>query len=212
MAMPLAGSAFGQGFGAALRALMAVAALLGTAPLAAQEAGSITVPSPILTLDQERLFAESQWGRRFSREIEAASAALAAENRRIEATLTAEERALTERRATMTPEDFRAAADEFDARVETIRAEQDTKTRDLGLRRDQERQKFFAAVFPELRGMLLASGAVAILDARALFLAIDAIDVTDELIARIDAVHGEGLVAPDLAPVPAPQPAPETAP
>ena len=57
----------------------AVALLLVSAPSFAQ------VPSPVLTLNQDRLYVASEFGQRVQSELEAASAELSAENRRIEA-------------------------------------------------------------------------------------------------------------------------------
>src|SRR5690606_16302338 len=153
------------------------AAALAALPAAAQEPGapaeslpsappaaSVTVPSPILTLDQERLFVDSMWGRRVAAELDSASAALLAENRQIEADLIAEEKSLTERRATMEPEAFRAEADAFDAKVVDIRRAQDSKARDLSRRRELERQTFYAEALPVMGAILRARGALAILD------------------------------------------------
>jgi len=182
-----------------LRAAVLAAAL--ALPAAAQDQPA-PAPSPVLTLNQDRLFAESLWGKRVTAEIEAASAELAAENRRIEGELTAEEKALTDRRATMPPEEFRKAADDFDARVVAIRSAQDAKARDLSNRRETEGQRFLQAVLPLLAQVLRERGAVAILDNRAIFVAADSIDVTDQLIAEIDARLGDGSDTP-----PPPQPA-----
>ncbi len=115
-------------------ALALIAALSGPAP--AQQAAESSVSatsgtSTILTLDQERLFEESQWGQRALAEINADSSDLAAENRRIEAELSAEEQDLANRRATMAAQEFRALADAFDAKVVEIRRNQDAKLRDL---------------------------------------------------------------------------------
>jgi Skp family chaperone for outer membrane proteins len=163
---------------------------------AAQSGTTIEVPSPVLTLDQERFFASSAWGRRAAAEIEAASAELAAENRRIEGELTTEEKALTEDRKTTDAVAFRAKADAFDAKVVAIRAVQDQKGRDLAARRDTERQAFFAAALPVLGEVMTERGAVAILDARAIFVAVNGIDVTDQLILAVDAKVGAGTAAP----------------
>ena len=57
---------------------------------------------------------------------------------------------------------------------------------------DAERQKFFKAAFPVLGEMLRKRGAVAILDARAIFVSAEAIDVTDDLIAELDAALKSG--------------------
>lgn len=77
--------------------------------------------SQVLVIDQERLFSESQLGAAALSEIEAAALELAAENRRIEAELLAEEQALTEQRGEVTPAAFSDLADAFDAKVQRLR-------------------------------------------------------------------------------------------
>jgi len=187
-----------------------LAAILGggtPVPAAAQDAGAPVVQSPILTLDQERLYAETLWGQRAAERIKAASSALAAENRRIEAELTAEEKDLTERRAGMEAEAFQAEAEAFDQKVVDLREAQDAKARSIGQMHDAERQRFFAAALPVISEVLRSHNAIAVLDSRAIFIAVDAIDVTDELVARIDEALGPGEDAPlDLAPAEAPAP------
>jgi Skp family chaperone for outer membrane proteins len=180
-------------------------------PAVAQQPGALPVPgagypdfpiarpqTPVLTLDQDRLFAESAFGRRVSAEIDAASEALAAENREIEAELLAEERDLTERRAEMPPEDFRALAEAFDEKAVGFRRRQDAKARALQRRDEAERAAFFRAVSPILSDLVAELGAVAILDDRAVLFAAPSIDVTDRAIARIDARIGAGeALSPD---------------
>ena len=166
--------------------------LFGTQADAQQAAGGI------LTLDQERLYAESLYGLRLTEELEAAGQQLAAENREIEALLTAEELRLTNERATMTPEDFRVVADEFDARVEDIRAAQEAKARSLTLQADQGRQRFFDLAFPILIELLEDQNAGAILDNRAVILSPDSADITPQAIARINETLGAGGDAPLL--------------
>ena len=190
-----------------LRALALALAGLAALPAPAQDLPLGLPAQAILTVDQERLFAASAWGRRVAAETEAAAQALAAENRRLEAELSAEEQALTERRGTIPAEEFRAAADAFDAKAVDIRRNQDAKERDLLRGREAERQRFFATALPVMGQEMQDRGAVAILDRRSVFLAVDALDITDELIAAIDAQLGDGAAA---APEPAPPPAPQT--
>ena len=188
-------------------ALVALTLALGS--VAAAQDG--TQSSPILTLDQDRLFQQTAWGKRAARHIETVSAELSAENRRIEADLTAEEKALTDQRAAMEPDAFRAAADAFDAKVTEIRQQQDAKVRAIGRMQETERQRFFAAAFPVIEEVVRGRGAVAVLDSRAIFLAADAIDVTDDLVLRIDEAIGEGEDIPvSSEPAEPPQPDGET--
>lgn len=173
----------------------------------------ILVPSPILTLDWERLYDRSLWGARVTAEASAASSSLATENARIAEGLVAEEKSLTERRASMTPEDFRTEADAFDRRVVGIRAAQEAKARDLARRRDDERQAFIEAAFPLLDDVLRARGAVAILDRRVIIRGAKEIDVTEDLGSRVDAALGDGSqVLPKVRDDNAPQPPGDSAP
>lgn len=186
---------------------LAMAAVAGGA--AAQEATPVQmgqVQSAILTVDTERLFSESAFGLRVAAELQAATDALRDENRRIEAALTAEEQSLTERRPTMTPEAFRAEADAFDERVQGIRTAQDAKERALEDGVTQGRDQFLAVAAPVLGQMMREAGAAVILDRRTVFLALSAVDITDEAIAAIDAAIGDGS---DLAPEDPPPEVPE---
>lgn len=147
---------------------------------------------PIALINQERLLSGSRYGQRIQAEVEAAGAALAAENRRIEAELTDEELRLTERRRVMTPEAFRPLAQDFDLRVEGIRAAQEAKSRALQAQADAAQLGFFDVAFPVLIELLRQRGATILMDSRTVLLAAEGVDITDEAIARIDAVLGEG--------------------
>jgi len=164
----------------------------------AQQLGLIH--SPILTIESERLFAESAFGQRIAREIEAESAVLAAENRRIEAELTAEEKELTERRPQMEPEGFRTLANAFDEKVQSIRRTQDAKARDLNQQQDEVRVTFLRAARPVLEAVMKDAGAAVILERSSVFLSANVSDITDVAITRIDAAFGDGdaiLPAPE---------------
>lgn len=186
-----------------MRGIVLALLLAGGQPAAAQNTplAQGAVSSPILTLDQERLFSGTIWGKRILAETEAQSSALASENRRLESELTTEEAALTERRKSMEPAVFRTEADAFDAKVVAIRKAQDAKLRELTDRRDRDRQAFFKAVAPVMQEVVRSRGALAILDGRAILLAAQSIDATDDMIARIDQAFGDGAgVALDPAP------------
>ncbi|HQU67450.1 MAG TPA: OmpH family outer membrane protein [Albidovulum sp.] len=195
-----------------LPAWLAAALFAGAAPLFAQTASPSPPASAILTINQDRLYSESAWGKRAAKHLTDISAALAAENRDLEAKLVSEEKALTNARPTMDPEAFRKAADAFDARVVELRSAQDAKGRAIGRISDAERQRFYAAALPVMGEVLRERGAVVVLDSRAIFVSADSIDVTDDMIASIDAKLGAGEDATDPAPEPTPAPVPQPAP
>ena len=165
---------------------LAVAVSLVLCPAAAQEAPQ-PQPTPLLTLDQDRFFLESDFGRAALERERVASAALEQENKRIEAELVAEEQALTELRTTLSAEEFTARADAFDAKVERIRTEQDTKAQRLTEGREKDRQEFLKVAIPVLGEILGDKKAVAILDKNLVILSLSAVDVTGEAIARVNA-------------------------
>ncbi|WP_380991408.1 OmpH family outer membrane protein [Sedimentitalea sp. HM32M-2] len=165
-------------------------------PVSPAEAQQLGLPnSAILTISSERLYAESAFGQRVAREIEAASAVLAAENRGIEVELTAEEQDLTERRPQMDPAAFRGLADEFDRKVQEIRRTQDAKARRLVLKNEEERVRFLQAARPVLADLMRESGAGVLLERSSVFLSANAIDMTDIAISRLDALLGDGSLS-----------------
>ena len=150
-------------------------------------------PAPqVVTLDQDRLYSASRFGQALEARSLAATQELAAENRQIEADLSAEEAALTTKRAQVSVEAFAALAAAFDVKVERIRAEQEAKARDLVTSRDAGRQQFFQAAVPVLAALMQDLGAYAILNHDAVVLSFDSIDVTDRAIAALDAKLGDG--------------------
>lgn len=189
---------------------MAALLLLGglALPLAAQEAPAVPdpatpsepspvppeerqvtmLPSPLVTLDQDRFFKDSLYGKAALARAEADASALSAENRKLEAALEAEEKDLTERRAALKPEAFAPLAAAFDAKVEAIRTAQEAKSRSITRRLEDERHAFFEAAVPVLGDLLRDTGAVAILADNAIILSLSAVDMTDEAVARIDKV------------------------
>ncbi|WP_430463785.1 OmpH family outer membrane protein [Tabrizicola sp.] len=168
----------------------------GSAPDQGGNPAPPVVFASILTLDDERFFADSVFGKSVIARQERDSRALIDENRRIEAALEAEEKDLTIRRTTLSREEFAPLAEAFNEKVEGIRKAQDAKTRDLQRGFDADRQRFLEAARPVLAEVMGARGAVAIIDSRAVFVGFDNIDVTDEAIARLDAAVAEGRLAP----------------
>ena len=85
----------------------------------------------ILIMDSERLFIETLYGQRLADELAERARELQTENDRIVESLTLEERSLTLRRPEMSPEDFRAESEAFDAKVQEFRRVRDAKNVEL---------------------------------------------------------------------------------
>jgi Skp family chaperone for outer membrane proteins len=164
-------------------------------PAGAQNFG--TVQSPVLTIDSDELYVRSAFGRRIAAEVTAASTELAAQNRAIETELTDEEKSLTDQRPTLEPTEFRALADAFDQKVRRIRREQDTKASALGRKQEEGEAGFLRAAAPVLEEMMREAGAAVVLERRNVFLSLNAIDITEAAIARIDDTIGDGTAPQD---------------
>ncbi|TWI32790.1 periplasmic chaperone for outer membrane proteins Skp [Paracoccus sulfuroxidans] len=221
------------------RATAAVLGLMMPWAAAAQDASSTPEPQPvapavqvpsqpssnnaataIMTINRDELFMNSAWGKRAQVEIEARRTEIEAENDRLADLLATEEQELTGLRQTLPPEEFRKRADEFDKRVIEVRRERDVVVRELQSQADEERTAFFRGLLPVLTQLMDERGAVAVLDQQAIFVAAESINVTDELIRRVDIALGagpaepapEGTVPPPVETMPAPEgaePAPQ---
>ena len=184
-----------------LAVLMGVAILCG-APVFAQQqldfgqgVGVEAEARSVLVIDADRLFADSAFGKRIAAEVDAAARALAAENTALSEELDAEEKALTVERDSLSIEEFSAKADTFDQKVKRIRAEQLAKERDLAELGQQGETRFRELARPVLRAMMDRYNASVLMDLRAILIALDTADVTDEAIAEINARIGDGSMA-----------------
>jgi Skp family chaperone for outer membrane proteins len=173
--------------------------------------------SQVLTINQQRLFEESDFGKSSLSRLEKDSRGLQAEIRKIESDLEIEERLLTERRATLSPDDFQPLARAFDDKVEKIRAAWGAKDRDLKRQREQDQQTFFESAVPILADLMQEMGAVLLVDQSSVILSLDRVDITQTAMDRINA-RLSSPTAPEANPEsgsdsgPTADPAPETAP
>tara|TARA_R110002020_G_scaffold232139_2_gene443513 strand:+ start:31063 stop:31647 length:585 start_codon:yes stop_codon:yes gene_type:complete len=179
--------------------------LMFSAPLTAQTTG--LQQGLVLTIDSERLFLASDFGKRVAAEVEAAGNDLVAENRRIEAELAEAEQELTDMRATMTPEAFRPLADAFDTRVQETRQAQAAKSRALNAQLDSEREVFLNAAGPVLEVLMQELGASVVLERRTVFISANSSDITAEAVTRLNETLGAGATTPVVPDRPQPAPA-----
>ncbi|PZQ49402.1 MAG: hypothetical protein DI556_11060 [Rhodovulum sulfidophilum] len=178
--------------GVARSGLIALALLLAPFGLAAQE----RPPSPFLFINQERILTGSRTGQALLAEEEKARDALRADARAIDSAFEQEERALNDQRATMSPTAFREKADDFDARVVRARQDQDDRSNALAQELDRKRRQFYAGVAPILVTLMDRYGAHAIFDENSVLLADDTLNITEAVIAEIDASAPPGLPVP----------------
>ena len=148
--------------------------------------------SQVLTISIESLFAESQFGQRIANEIDAESAVLAAENRRIEGELAQEEQELTERRKTLDADAFRVLADAFDQKVQSHRLTQKRKYEALNQKGDIARAEFLQVIVPILEDLRREAGATVLVEQSNVILADPSADITAIAISRVNVALGDG--------------------
>lgn len=161
---------------------------------------------PVLTINQQRFFEESDFGKASLATLEAEARELQIEIRKVEADLEIEERLLTQRRTSLSPADFQPIAREFDEKVEKIRAAWGQKDKDLKQQRDQDQKTFLQSAVPILAEMMQDAGAVLLIDQSNVILSLDRVDVTNAAIVRVNSALA---VAPAAT---TPESQPETAP
>ncbi len=184
----------------AIATFLAVPFLGGGAAALAQSLGS--TQSEVLILDPNRLFAETLFGKRITDELEAEGQTLSEENRKIEAELRLEEKALTEARKAMSPEDFRDVASAFDIKVQGIRRERLSKLRALDVKRENALQGFLGAAQGALITLMREREASVLLDLRSVILRDGAVDITDEAVLKINEAIGTGEKSDGKRPAP----------
>ncbi|SLN31385.1 Outer membrane protein (OmpH-like) [Roseivivax jejudonensis] len=194
-----------------------ILALACAAPAGAQDTGALPPmrpqtedaeppapqPGALLTIETERLLQESAYGQRVLREIEDEGRAIAAESERIAEELRAEEQELTDRRDSMEPQEFRAAAEAFNDKVERLRQQQDAKAQEFSQRTEQVRRRIVAAARPVLLQIMQEAGAAALIERRQVYVSSESADITALAIERLDARIGDGSdLEEPVAPVP----------
>lgn len=169
---------------------------VGFGPVAAQEAATSVAPSatstqqtvlPVLVFDRSRILSDSKLGQAFEAEIQQTRDALVQENNDIYAALEVEEAEISALRPTLSEEAFVQKADAFDQKVTSVRAAQDRKANDIqalynsGL--EEVEQKMNAALTSVAREVR----AIVVFERQQVYLMSGAIDVSTEIIRRLDA-------------------------
>lgn len=171
-------------FGAGLIAAAAMLAL-PDAPRA-QQAEPAT--APVLVIDMSRVQRDASAAKSIREQTAMLRKRIEAAIAEREQTIRAEEQALAEEREGLSPEDFRERIEAFEATV--------FANRDFAQREGAKLQAALTAasrrlrdeVAPILAAIMRERGAQVMLDTTQVVLSVDQLDVTEEVIARLDAV------------------------
>jgi len=142
--------------------------------------------SELFTVDMTKLFRSSEFGKNIIAANNIARKKLQSENEELEKKLLLEEKELSELRKTLSVEEFRPKALEFDKRVSIIRAEQGKKEEILNKKVRKEETDFFKRIYPVLYEILIERGGLILVDQRNIILWDNSVDITDDAIQAIN--------------------------
>ena len=142
--------------------------------------------SELFTVDMTKLLRSSEFGKNIIAANNIARKKLQSENEELEKKLLLEEKELSELRKTLSVEEFRPKALEFDNRVSIIRAEQGKKEEILNKKVRKEETDFFKRIYPLLYEILIERGGLILVDQRNIILWDNSVDITDDAIQAIN--------------------------
>lgn len=156
-------------------------------PLLAEE------KSVLFTVDMSKLLRSSDFGKNIIANNNAARQKLQNENNDLEEKLLIEEKELSELRKTLSIDEFRPKALEFDKKVTIIRKGQREKEENLNKKVRREETDFFKKIYPILYELLIERGGLVLVDQRNAILWDNSVDLTDDAIALINQALVSGI-------------------
>jgi len=165
--------------------LMAIAMLTSPAQTAAQ------MIQPVLVIDIQVLVSQSKRGQTLIADKAALNTSFQQEGAAIAAALEEEERSLTELRDQMDDAEFLTLAEAFDRKVVRLRQENQAKSQSLNTEIAKLDSAFQAELGPIVAEIMRVRGAGVVLQKRQVFVNGRSVDITEEVIRRMD--MGAGL-------------------
>ena len=147
----------------------------------------------LFTVDMSKLLRLSDFGKNIIAVNNAARQNLQNENNNLEEKLLIEEKELSELRKTISIDEFRPKALEFDKKVTIIRKGQREKEENLNKKVRREETDFFKKIYPILYELLIERGGLVLVDQRNAILWDNSVDLTDDAIALINQALASGI-------------------
>jgi len=173
---------------------LAFAMMLPSSIVVAQEQARTT--PPIVFVDPRVVLEQSLSGQLVLEQNRAARAVLQAEADAISVAFEQEELEIAARRALLTREAFNQLATDFDRRVRAARADQDRKGQVIIAETEARERAFTDKLNPIYAEILSELGAAAVIDLRNVILANARLDISQEVIRRLDSGVDEAPVDP----------------
>ena len=149
--------------------------------------------SGLFTVDMNKLFRSSEFGKNIISTNNKARQELQNENEELESKLLSEEKELSKQRKILSLDEFRPKALEFDKKVSIIRKAQGEKEEKLNNEVRKKELEFYKRIYPLLYELLLDQGGLVLIDQRNIILWDRSVDITDEAIKLINQVLGKDI-------------------
>ncbi len=169
-------------------------ALFGPTMASAQQFPVFQEQLPVASINRDKLFAESAYGRALRAKMAIRQKQLVAENDRLLADLEREERELTELRKQTTPIDFAPLAEAFDVKANRIRQQQNEKLLALNKQLETARFTFFRSTEIVIRKLMFERGIIYVLNEQAILMSTGEGNITGEVMKRLDALFDSGAL------------------
>lgn len=144
----------------------------------------------ILVLNQEKLLRNSKTGQALLEEERGLTEAHRNEGLQLDAALEEEERDLAEKRKTLPTDQFAELAVQFDTKVVATRRDHQRKSETLARTVEDMRKQFFARIVPIVAQIMKERGADLVFEQRNVLFTGPNVDITDEVIQRLDQATG----------------------
>lgn len=175
--------------------ILALFLALPVGGVAAQE--QLRIPPQILVVDPRAVLEQSEAGREVLALNQAQRVALQAEADAVSEQFEKDELELAARRPLLTREAFAELAEDFDRRVRDARSEQDAKAEDLIKEIEARERAFIEGLNPIYAEILNEIGGAAVIDLRSVILADARLNITQEVIRRLDRRSDSPSVDPE---------------
>ena len=192
---------------ASIAALTAAAATVAT-PAFAQAAAAPAAQATILIVDMERLGAESAAGKSGAQQLQAKAQSVQARAKQLGDSLNAEVEAARKAAQTnaMAPEAMQAKERDLNQKQNTYRQEIANREQDLARSQAYVRQQIFDAVGPIIQQVMRERGASVVLAREAALAFNGSLDVTADVVRRLDTALPRVSVTPPAQQAPATTP------
>jgi Skp family chaperone for outer membrane proteins len=166
--------------------LLAALAFVSLATAATAPAAFAATPAVILIVNTQQIFAQSKVGVSIRTQLQDQAKKLQAEDKKGQAAVQAEAKALSDQRSLLSPEDFKKKVQALEEKENDRQNKMRAKGEALQLGVNKARQDVEAAIRPIFADVMKKNGATLLLDQSVVLAGGVDLDVTDDVLKQLD--------------------------